>query len=72
MSTVFVFQNTSLVFLTEKILEENGVKYDIVPTPKIDIVSCGVCIKVSKDDRDKVKRILDENNIEVAKIHDVT
>lgn len=71
MSTVFVFQNTSLVFSTEKILEENNINYDVVPTPKIDIVSCGVCIKVGKDDKERVKEILSENNIEVAKVHNL-
>lgn len=71
MSTVFVFQNTSLVFLSEKLLKESSIDHTIIPTPKIDIVSCGISVKVGREYREEVQKILSDNNIEIAKIQDM-
>ncbi len=44
-----VFYSTSNVFKAEEILNSNGVKCNVVPTPATDRAYCGVCLEVDNE-----------------------
>lgn len=43
----FVFYRTNDVFAAEELLQNSGIKTEIVPTPVQDKAYCGVCLKIS-------------------------
>ncbi len=71
MYSVFIFPTTSLVFYSQDILDDIGIEYEIIPTPNVDKVCCGVCIKVPRGDKLKVEKILVKNNVEISVIGDI-
>lgn len=68
MYSVFIFGNTSLVFYAQNILDKERIEYEIIPTPKVDKVCCGICIKVSAEMKEQVEKVLYENNVEVMTV----
>lgn len=42
----FVFYRTNDVFAAEELLQNSGIKSEIVPTPVQDKAYCGVCLKI--------------------------
>ena len=44
-----VFYSTSNVFKAEEMLNQSGIKCQVVPTPASDRAYCGVCLKVEKE-----------------------
>jgi len=71
MYSVFIFPSTSLVFSSQDILTEAGIHHKIIPTPKVDKVCCGVCIRVSRDDKEEVRTLLTDSNVEISVIADI-
>lgn len=49
----------------EAILKENNIKYTISPTPRKLSTSCGISIMYKKEDEEKIKDIVKNNEIEV-------
>ena len=65
MKKYYIFYSTSLVFKSEKLIKEHNIKYEIVPTPRVNgNVFCGVFICVDADVSDSVDRVLKANYIE--------
>ncbi len=62
---VFIFESTHQVLKVEKILKENNIKYDIIPTPKEFSSDCGMSIRIadSSDDKNKIRLLLLNNQI---------
>lgn len=54
----FIFYKTSDVFKSEDLLQNNNIEVEVVPTPVQDKAYCGVCIKVSENEAEKIKTIL--------------
>ena len=54
----FIFYKTTDVFKSEELLQNNNIKVEVVPTPVQDKAYCGICIKVSENDAEKAKLIL--------------
>jgi len=56
-------------------LEENlktyGINYVIVPTPRELSLSCGISIKISLNDRDRVEELIKEKDIRILGIHEL-
>ncbi len=63
--TVFIFESTHQVLKVEKILKENNIKYDIIPTPKEFSSDCGMSIRIadSSEDKNKIRLLLLNNQI---------
>ena len=63
--TVFIFESTHQVLKVEKILKENNIKYDIIPTPKEFSSDCGMSIRIadSSEDKNKISLLLLNNQI---------
>lgn len=65
MKKYYIFYSTSLVFKSEKLIKEHNIKYEIVPTPRVDgNVYCGVCICVDAKISNNVSEVLKANYIE--------
>lgn len=54
----FIFYKTSDVFKSEELLQTNNIEVEVVPTPVQDKAYCGVSIKVSENEVEKVELIL--------------
>lgn len=63
--TVFIFESTHQVLKVEKILKENNIKYDIIPTPKEFSSDCGMSIRIadSSEEINKIRLLLLNNHI---------
>ena len=65
METMYIvaFNSTHNAIKTEKLLQKEDIKATTLPTPREISASCGISIKFEKEDMDRVKTILDENEI---------
>lgn len=62
---ILIFESTHKVLKSEKLLLANGVKFDIIPTPKEFSSDCGMSIRINPKNADfpKVKLILESQGI---------
>ena len=62
---VFIFESTHQVLKVEKILKENNIKYDIIPTPKEFSSDCGMSVRIadSSEEKNKIRLLLLNNHI---------
>lgn len=65
---VLVFKNTLDSIKAEKFLKNNSIDMTIMPTPTGITQSCGISIKISPDDIDKIKELITENKLTVKTI----
>lgn len=61
---IVAFNSTHNAIKSEKLLQNAELKVTTLPTPREISASCGISIKFEKEDVDKVKSILADNNIE--------
>lgn len=59
----FTFDSIHFVLKAEKLILQNGINLDIVPTPRDLSSNCGMCIKVLTIDKDRVLELLTANKI---------
>ncbi|MBN2681792.1 MAG: DUF3343 domain-containing protein [Bacteroidales bacterium] len=59
----FTYDSIHFVLKSEKILLENNVKLDIIPTPRDLSSNCGMCIKVKSEDKETVMQLMLKNKI---------
>lgn len=66
METMYIvaFNSTHNAIKTEKLLQKDDIKATTLPTPREISASCGISIKFEKEDLERVKNILSENNID--------
>jgi len=67
---VIAFDSTHYAIRTEKMLKQK-IKVDMIPTPREISVSCGLSVKFSIDDIDKVQEELityDKNGLHLFKL----
>lgn len=62
-----IFYKTNDVFSAEERLISNNIAVEIVPTPVQDKAYCGVCVKISKTDVDRVGSILSDLEYKTVK-----
>lgn len=55
---VCLFPSVSHTLTAEKILKGKGVPYKLIPVPRHISSDCGVCLRVSIEQRDAVERAL--------------
>ncbi|SHH40290.1 DUF3343 domain-containing protein [Sporanaerobacter acetigenes] len=60
-----LFHNYSHGLELESFLKKNGIKYTISPTPRKLSTSCGISIMYKKEDEEDIKRIIEENKINI-------
>lgn len=53
------------------VLKDVGIRCTIAPTPKTESHCCGISILyLDENDQDRIKKIIDENNIEIMKFYE--
>ena len=65
MKCVVVFESVHQAIRAEKILQEIGIAYDMIPTPREISASCGQSIEVPMEVRAKVELKLSEAGVRV-------
>ncbi len=70
MKAIITFQSTHQVLKTEKILQKEGVDFDIIPVPKQISADCGMAIRIEMESIKRIERILEEKAI-VYKIYTI-
>lgn len=71
MSNIISFYTVSEVLKFERHLKEENIKVSLMPVPRSLSSSCGTCAKTDKKDLDKIKKIIEENNIEYDQIYSI-
>lgn len=61
-----LFPNYSQGLKLESLLKSNNIKYVISPTPRKLSTCCGISIMYKKEDEDRIKKIIENNSIEVS------
>lgn len=64
---IIVFKNTFDAMSAEKKLNELKYNIKIMPTPTTITMSCGICIRI--DEKDQIKKIIDENIVTYKNIY---
>ena len=64
-ASVFVLYSIHNVMKSEKVLKSRGVLFDTIPVPKEISSDCGMAILVASPDRQKVRKVLGENGIDI-------
>ncbi|WP_276620651.1 DUF3343 domain-containing protein [Syntrophomonas wolfei] len=60
-----IFYSTNDVYEVEELLRENGISFEIVPTPLKESIYCGVCIK-TEEPVALAKNLLKEYRFKIA------
>lgn len=58
---VVLFDSTSETLLAEKLLKRAGIPHKVIPVPRHISSDCGVCIRFSVPDTERVRTALDGN-----------
>lgn len=65
------FISTHHAIRSDKLFSENGIKSTTLPTPREIAASCGISIRFSYEDIDRVVEILEINSIEYKGIYNI-
>ncbi len=67
---IFIFESSHKVLKADKVLTENKIKFDVIPTPKEFSSDCGLSIRIKESDAEllKVEAILEKNDLNF-KVH---
>ena len=68
---VALFYSTSAVLRTEKLCKERNLKVKPVPVPRHLSSDCGICLRFEHDKESEVRKILDENKVEIQGVYRV-
>jgi len=60
-----LFPNFSQGLKLESLLKAENIKYVVSPTPRKLSTCCGISIMYKKEDEDRIKKIVEDNSIEV-------
>lgn len=55
---VALFDSTSATLLAEKILKKEGIPFKIIPVPRHISSDCGVCIRMTAEEKQRVENAL--------------
>lgn len=62
---ILTFENTHNAMSGESVLKENKIKAIVMPTPTFITKSCGISLRVTDDEIEKVKILGNENKIKI-------
>ncbi|NEZ47871.1 DUF3343 domain-containing protein [Clostridium niameyense] len=66
---VITFNNTHNAMDGEAVLKDKGIKLRIIPTPTYITKSCGISIRIDDKEYEKVKPIIDSNEINIKNVY---
>lgn len=65
---IVIFDTTQAAIKAEKIINQAGIKIKMIPVPRHISANCGVSIRFDLPISDKIRSILNENNVPYAEI----
>lgn len=66
---VFVLYSIHNVMKAEKVLKSHGVLFDTIPVPKEISADCGMAILTAFNDRQRVRKVLEQSGINIKGIY---
>jgi len=69
--SVALFDSTSQVMRSEKLLGQAGVRVKMIPTPRQISSDCGLALRFDREEADRVVTILSENSVPVRGVYPV-
>lgn len=66
---IMVFNNTHEAMAGEKIMEENSIKAMVMPTPTYITKSCGISLRFSESEIEKVQLLIKEEKIKFKNVY---
>jgi len=68
---VILVDSTSHALRIEKLLANRRIYCKLIPVPRHLSSDCGVCVRVTRNDMDSIKTLLDENKVSYQSIEAV-
>jgi hypothetical protein len=65
---ILTFENTHGAINGEAILKANNIKAIVMPTPTFVTKSCGISLRLSEEEMQKVKPLMEEEKVKVKAI----
>lgn len=62
---ILTFENTHSAINGETVLKENKIKAIVMPTPTFVTKSCGISLRISEEEIEKVKALIAEDKIKI-------
>lgn len=62
---ILTFENTHNAINGESVLKVNNIKAAVMPTPTFISKSCGISLRVSEEELDRVKALIIEEKIKI-------
>lgn len=66
---VILFASTHFAIRAEKIAKEKGLTVKLVPVPRHLSSDCGVCLRFSWEQKDKIEETLNQAGVPMENIH---
>lgn len=63
------FKSVSYAMKVETALKKNNIQYKLIPVPRSISSSCGLCVRFLKEDMDKLKSIIQSNDLVYENIY---
>lgn len=63
MDYIFTFDSIHRVLQTVKLLEQNHIVIEVIPTPRDLSSNCGMALKIAENEIDKTRILCEKNNI---------
>ena len=67
---IMTFYGTYYVLKAEKLLQKEGIAVEAIAAPRHISSDCGICIRFSLSDEERVRRIIISANIEINGVYD--
>jgi hypothetical protein len=55
----------------EKLLEQQAIPNKLIPVPRHLSSQCGVCVRILRDNRDRVVHLLNNAQLEMTGVHEI-
>ncbi|MDF2883341.1 MAG: hypothetical protein K0R54_3898 [Clostridiaceae bacterium] len=66
---IITFQNTHQAMKGERVLKENQIKCNIMPTPTMITRSCGISIIFKEDEKNTINALVKHNELEIKAMY---
>ncbi|MDL2252903.1 DUF3343 domain-containing protein [Ruminococcaceae bacterium OttesenSCG-928-I18] len=67
-----LFPNHNEGMMLHKLLRQSGLSSTIAPTPRVLSKCCGISLIVEQEELDKIRQIVENNEIDILEIQGVT
>jgi len=66
---VIAFSSTNYAIQAETVILEANVPVKVMPLPASIRAGCGICLRISPEDRETVERLMREHNIPIQQMY---